>query len=275
MSPFGVRAKSSNAFSESLENLNSIERNNFSDAELRGIRVLVKKSSGPAEMEKAVVKEYGSHAIKIARRIAAGKKIFEWKMQAETSNKSIFSTPISRAINSPVDESVNYAVGQSETTEHKHAGGTEFLPIRLMPGKKIRAWIVRTEIFFRDDLLSVAKIAGLIAVLFFMSALWDQWSIYSAKRDREAEMQSVGTLATAAGSMYFAAYRECVLIGIPDVSACALSNGILVQDIVAKRLSSIAIEKRTTYEKICTKYYSNESCYDLLNRAFRISQRSE
>lgn len=89
------------------------------------------------------------------------------------------------------------------------------------------------------------------------------------------EKASVGTLATVTGSMLAAASKSCLLIGLPDLERCVNSNGILVQDTVAKQLASAGIDQRKSYYETCVRHYSQDYCGEQLNRAIRMSLYSD
>lgn len=264
-------------------------RVHFSESVIQGIRDIARRSYGPADLEKTVTKAYGPSAVEIALEIAAELHGPLWLKETTTSAKDHSQYDSRLAYDSTTSPSKNVLLKpKSDKSPLELTGSTSVVsevcgkkslaqPTSVLanigPGGK--AWLVNLLKKHHENILNLAKFAAWIAVLLVFISLFDQWSIYSAKRDREAEKQSVGMSATMTGSMWSAAYRACIRIGNPDVYRCAANKGLLLQDTVAKQLAEIAIENRMSYEKICTKYYANEFCFDLLNRAFLISQQTQ
>lgn len=101
---------------------------------------------------------------------------------------------------------------------------------------------------------------------------WKQHQIEVAKQEREQAIEQIGLDASVAGSMYASAYKACTNIGIPNIEQCASYKGLLLQEKAAPVLASAAVGQRVNYEAKCRKLYDDKYCFDLLNRAFLLSQ---
>lgn len=99
-----------------------------------------------------------------------------------------------------------------------------------------------------------------------------QHAIEVAAKEKKEAMDRIGTDASISGAMYSAAYKACSRIGIPNVEQCAKYEGTLLQEKAAPILAATAVDQRMSYEKSCYKLFTQEYCYNLLNRAYYLSQ---
>jgi len=101
---------------------------------------------------------------------------------------------------------------------------------------------------------------------------WRQHQVETVAKERKQAIEQIGIDASIAGSMYAAAYKACAKIGIPNVEQCAKYEGLLLQEKAAPMLAFTAVEQHASYNMNCKKLYADKYCYDLLNRAFHLSQ---
>ena len=101
---------------------------------------------------------------------------------------------------------------------------------------------------------------------------WKRHQIETAVKEKKQAIEQIGMDASMAGSMYTTAYKACVKIGIPNVEQCAKYEGVLLQEKAAPMLASTAVGQRMSYDANCKKLYDEKYCFDLLNRAFHLSQ---
>jgi hypothetical protein len=218
-------------------------RGKFSFSELQGIRAMVKKSLGPAQLEKEIAEAYGKDAVPIARTIAAGKKVFEWQMQVKESNKT-------QCLEPPIlDESLS-------------ARGKDIPPSFAWRLGHFFAYFWQFEF---------VKCVFWVGVICSLAIAAETYSKYRKAEDFKAERASIGSSATVAGAMWASAVRSCNAVGIPNVRDCANNTGLLTQDTTAKMIADIAVQRSDDYIVQCERHFSGQYCLDLVNRAFRIS----
>ena len=100
---------------------------------------------------------------------------------------------------------------------------------------------------------------------------WDSTASQREAKRQADEKESVGMLATVAGSMMASAARSCQKVGMPNIPNCASNTGTLVYDFAAKEWAKLALQQKISFDTTCAKYYSEQYCSDLLNRALQIS----
>jgi hypothetical protein len=252
----------------------------FSASVKQKIRRIVEDAETPALMTARVAAQFGDAAISLASQTAAEVKGLEWLRQEQ----SIETTPSGE---SQSDDTLDCA---SEPPPKSKP-----LAMALARGRAAKAAALKLPETKAEEVTLEAQIpaarrlgvhAGIVA-----RGLWNKYSSFiwlllivafiakcvddNEKQKFIDEKASVGTLATVTGSMLAAAYKSCNLIGQPAFERCALSSGILVQDMVARQLASAGIDQRKKYIETCARHYAQEYCWDQLNRAFRISVYSE
>jgi hypothetical protein len=252
----------------------------FSTSVKQKIRLVVEQSESPMAMTDRVKAEFGDAALGLARQMAAETRGFAWLRQeqyirAEGADDTLF------AIQTAAD--LKYL--KTQELARSLARG------RAAKSAEAKASVADIEVETHQSTSSVTFVSRIsLQVGLTVGRLWSKYSIFvwialavwglvTCVDDHEKqkvvdEKASVGALATITGSMFAAAYKSCNLIGFSDFDLCSNNSGILVQDSTAKQLASMAIDQRKNYIKTCEKYYSQDYCWSLLNRAFRISQNS-
>ena len=116
--------------------------------------------------------------------------------------------------------------------------------------------------------------AGLVLLIAYPA--YKDWSkqhtIEVAAREEKEAIDRIGTDASVTGAMYWTAYKACSRIGIPNVEQCAKYEGTLLQEKAAPILATTAVDQRMSYDKSCIKLFTQDSCYNLLNRAYILSR---
>lgn len=120
-----------------------------------------------------------------------------------------------------------------------------------------------------------AIVVLIVIVLGSLAQVMEKWNKEQNVRNLEREKQNIGIEASNTGSLLWSAYKDCKQIGISDLRKCTEHSGPLLQDITAPVLAKAALEQQINYSNSCNKHYSAQYCYDLLNRAFHISQSSK
>jgi hypothetical protein len=84
---------------------------------------------------------------------------------------------------------------------------------------------------------------------------------------------AIGRLASNTASFLVEATKDCRIIGVDGLNACAKQNGTLVDEKFAKVEANSAIKKEGLYWERCRASFTHDYCNQLLDRAIRIEWR--
>ena len=99
---------------------------------------------------------------------------------------------------------------------------------------------------------------------------WAQRQATKLAEQQQEQLKAVGTDATIAGGMLYSAWKQCHVIGIEDVDACAKQAGPLLQEQTAATSAGFAAGLRDAYFKTGRAGYVDEYCVALLQRSVAI-----
>ena len=124
-------------------------------------------------------------------------------------------------------------------------------------------------------MVAVVALAALGAFDGRIETWWAERQATKLAEQQQEQLNAVGTDATIAGGMLYSAWKQCHVIGIEDVDACAKQAGPLLQEQTAATSAGIAAGMRDAYFKTCRAGYANDYCVALIQRSVVISQNSD
>jgi hypothetical protein len=107
------------------------------------------------------------------------------------------------------------------------------------------------------------------------SGWWKQRQEAKRLEEQEQHRKAMGTSATFASAFLLAAWKQCTVIGVQDIDACAKQTGPLLQEQTAASVAAEAVGQREMYLKDCRTDYDNDYCVALLTRAITFGHNSE
>jgi hypothetical protein len=221
------------------------------------IRAIAKEAKSLNEMNEAIVSEFGAQVIPVAREIAAELKGLNFlRGGIESTNSDVNGDP-----DSVSTIPIKRGVPQGQYAPIPPASSLSF------------SWRFGHFVAYLWQYAFV-KFVFWGSVLCALGLAADKYDNYREAENFKAERASVGSLATVAGAMWASAVRSCNTIGLPEVQECANNTGLLVQDTTAKVMAEIALKQAEKYLSTCGRHYSHQYCLDLVNRAYRISLRT-
>jgi hypothetical protein len=94
----------------------------------------------------------------------------------------------------------------------------------------------------------------------------------SGKKQEKSE-DAVGRLASNTAAYIVQAEKDCQIISVDVLSACAEQTGTLLDEKLARREATWAMKDELRYWRDCQVSFTNDYCKQLLERALRIERR--
>ena len=95
----------------------------------------------------------------------------------------------------------------------------------------------------------------------------------TAEQKRHKAQVSVSIDAWLAAKDHVNASQECRIAGFSPLQKCALNDGLLEPEEIAKDAASRALNSAAEYRASCAEDFSEEFCNELIDRAIRIEWR--
>lgn len=261
----------------------------FSASVKQKMRRIVEDSETPALMTAKVAQRFGDSAIAMARQIASDVKGQDWLRQEQRINPSHSGKSQSDGRLDGASDLSKKSKPLAMSLARGRAAKSPALKLPEVKAVALQLPAKRVEEVTLEPQLPAPRWMGINAGI-VARGLWSKYSNFiwlllifaflakcvdsNEKQKIVDEKASVGTMTTLTGSIVASAYENCLLIGKPDLDMCAQTDGILVQDKLAKQLASAATDQVNRYSDTCSRHYSPQYCAEQLNRAIGIRQQS-